>query len=309
MTGASPSAGAPRLPGAVPEPETRTAALDDGRTLAYVECGDPAGRPVFAFHGLPGSRMQRHPDESIARGAGVRVIHVDRPGFGRSSPRPGRSLADWPRDVAALADRLGLGRFAVAGTSGGGPFAAACAALLGDRVARLAIVSGVGPPGTMAGRMTANARLAFFLAPRVPWLLRGPLAAAGRFGVRAPSAYVSALASHMSPPDRAILARSEVRAMLAQDLREAFRQGTRAMVHDLGLLARPWRLPLDRVACPAALWHGADDWMIPPAASRALVRALPGARAHDLPGEGHFLVLDRWPEICAWLARDGGGTA
>jgi pimeloyl-ACP methyl ester carboxylesterase len=198
----------------------------------------------------------------------------------------------------------GLERFAIAGTSGGGPYAAACAALLGDRVTRAAIVSGVGPPGSMAGgRMTAGARLGFFLAPRAPWAMRRPIAAIARLVMRAPSRYIAALAWHMSPPDRPILARREVREMLAQDLREAFRQGAGALVDDLALLARPWGLPWERVACPLALWHGEDDWMIPAAASRALERAIPGAQAHYLPGEGHFLVLDRWPEICAWLVE------
>ena len=289
------------------QPETKTVALPDGRALAFVECGAPDGRPVFSFHGLPGSRMQRHPDESIARHAGARVIHVDRPGFGRSTPRPGRALADWPRDVVALADRLGLERFAVAGTSGGGPYAAACAALLGRRVTRTAIVSGVGPAGSMTGgRMTPGARLGFLLGPRAAWAVRGAVAAIARFAVRAPSRYIDVLSSHMSPSDRPILARDEVRAMLAQDLREAFRQGTRAFAEDLSLLARPWGLAWDRVACPVALWHGEDDWMIPSAASRALERAIPGAQARYLPGEGHFLVLDRWPEICAWLAAPAG---
>src|SRR5262245_25922985 len=230
------------------QPETTTVALPDGRALAFVECGAPDGRPVFSFHGLPGSRMQRHPDESIARRAGARVIHVDRPGFGYSTPQPGRALADWPHDLATLADCLGLGRFAVAGTSGGGPYAAACAALLGDRVTRAAIVSGVGPPGSMAdGRMTVGARLGFFLAPRAPWAMRGPIAALSQLVVRAPSRYVAALAWQMSPPDRPILARREVRAMLAQDLREAFRQGSRALVTDLALLARPWGMHWERV--------------------------------------------------------------
>ena len=277
-------------------PETRTAALPDGRTLAYVECGAPDGRPVFSFHGLPGSRLQRHPDESIARGAGARVIHVDRPGFGRSTPRPGRTLADWPHDVAALADRLGLERFAIAGTSGGGPYAAACAAHLGSRVTRTAIVSGVGPPGSMAaGTMTAAARLGFFLAPRAPWTMRGTIAPIARLAMRAPSRYIAALAWYMSPPDRPILARPEVRAVLAQDLREAFRQGARALVDDLVLLARPWGLSWDRVAGPVVLWHGEDDWMIPPGAS-------PRSNARS-PARGRATFPARGTSSCSTAGR------
>ena len=208
------------------QPETKTVALPDGRALAFVECGAPDGRPVFSFHGLPGSRMQRHPDESIARQS-------------RRARDPRRSSGVWPLDAptgprarrlaarrGCAADRLGLERFAVAGTSGGGLYAAACAALLGSRVTRTAIVSGVGPAGSMTGgRMTPGARLGFLLGPRAAWAVRGAVAAIARFAVRAPSRYIDVLSSHMSPSDRPILARDEVRAMLAQDLREAFRAG------------------------------------------------------------------------------------
>lgn len=284
------------------QPETKRAVLADGRTLAYIECGAPDGRPAFTFHGLPGSRLQRHPEEAIARAAGLRVVYVDRAGFGRSSPQRGRKLEDWPRDVAALADHLGFERFAVAGISGGGPYAVACAAILGARVRRAAVVSGVGPPGAMAGRMTVAARLGFFLAPRARWSLAGPVTAMAQLAVRAPFRYLDLVAARMPPSDRLILARPEVRAMFAQDLREAFRQGADAFIDDLALLARPWGLALDRVACEVALWHGEDDRIIPPSAARHLARAIPGARAHFAAREGHFMVLDRWGEICAWLS-------
>lgn len=284
-----------------PQPDTRRIVLADGRSLAYAECGAPDGCPVLAFHGLPGSRLQRHPDESIARAAGLRVVHVDRPGFGRSSPQHGRTIADWPRDVAALADRLGLDRFAVAGISGGGPYALACAASLGGRVSRAAIASGVGPPGSMAGRMTV-ARLGFFLAAHAPWSLRAPVAAVARLAVHDPQRYLDLLAARMAPADRPILARPEVRAMFAQDLREAFRHGVEAFVADLRLVGRPWGFPLDRIACEVALWHGEEDRVVPASAALHLAGMIPGARTHFAPREGHFMVLDRWPEICAWLA-------
>ena len=286
-----------------PVPETRTARLPDGRVIAYVESGDPRGAPVFAMHGLPGSRLQRYPDESVERAAGLRVIHADRPGFGVSSPQRHRVLADWPRDVAALADSLGLARFAIAGVSGGGPYAAACAALLGGRITSAAIVSSVGPPGTMHGRMTIGARLGFLLAPRASWVMKGPVATIAHLAVQSPFRYIDLLALHLAPADRPILARADVRAVLAQDMREAFRQGTAAFVQDLALVARSWDIPWRRIACSVRLWHGEDDWLIPPSATRHLVQMIPNARSEMLPREGHFLVFDRWPEICAWLAR------
>ena len=114
--------------------------LRDGRALAYAEWGDLHGPPVFFFHGSPLSRLWC-PDEEATQAAGVHLVAVDRPGFGRSDLQPGRRLVDWPLDVAELADALGIDRFAVAGYSAGGPYAVACAALIGERVTRAGLVS------------------------------------------------------------------------------------------------------------------------------------------------------------------------
>jgi pimeloyl-ACP methyl ester carboxylesterase len=108
----------------------------------------------------------------------------------------------------------------------------------------------------------------------------------------------------MAPADRTVLARPDVRAVLAEDLREALRQGVDAILRDLVLFAKPWQLEWRRATCPVMLWHGADDWLIPPSASQWLARMIPQARLQVIPNEGHFLVFDRWPEICAWLAND-----
>jgi pimeloyl-ACP methyl ester carboxylesterase len=95
-------------------------ALPDGRTLAYAEYGNPCGKPVFFFHGTPGSRFFRPPDRITSR-VGVHLICMDRPGYGLSTFQPGRRIVDWPEDILQLADFLGLDKFVVAGHSGGGP--------------------------------------------------------------------------------------------------------------------------------------------------------------------------------------------
>jgi pimeloyl-ACP methyl ester carboxylesterase len=276
--------------------------LRDGRRLAWVEIGDPSRRPVVVAHGLPGSREQRHPDEGIACAARVRLVHVDRPGFGRSDPAPARRLRDWPGDIQQLADHLGLERFAVAGVSGGGPFAAACAALLPERVSRLLLVSSVGPPGSMAP--PASVRLGFALAQRAPAVLIPLLAIAARLIVARPQAYLSLLARRLGGNDRLVLSRPEIRAMLARDVREAFRQGVGAFVHDLALVASAWNLPFDRIRAQCFLWHGRSDRIIPPSASEHLARLIPGSRLRVLPGEGHFFVFDRWAELLQLAVED-----
>jgi pimeloyl-ACP methyl ester carboxylesterase len=120
-------------------------ALPDGRSLAYAEFGDPDGRPVLFFHGTPGYRLNPWIEDAELRSLGVRLIALDRPGVGRSTPRPQRRLLDWPDDVQTLADVLGLERFAVVGFSNGGPHAAACAHKLGRRVSGTALVAPMPP--------------------------------------------------------------------------------------------------------------------------------------------------------------------
>jgi pimeloyl-ACP methyl ester carboxylesterase len=282
--------------------ETHTRRLADGRMLAWTEAGEPTGFPVFVFHGLPGSRFQRHPDDGIARIRGARLIHVERPGFGVSSPQPNRRLDGWPRDVAALADALGVRRFGLLGISGGGPFALACAALLGDRAVRTAVAGGVGPPGSMKSpSMTWAVRTAFRLAPHAAWLLAPSLASGAQFARRSPQRYLDMVASHMSATDRAALDRPEVRTMFARDLDAAFAQGSGAMLLELKLLASPWRLPLESIRCPTAFWHGTEDRMVPDNASRTLAGIVATSTLHLVAGEGHFTIFECWSEIVDWL--------
>jgi len=278
----------------------RLVVLPDGRRLAVAEYGHPEGRPVLGFHGLPGSRRQRHPDDSIATTLGVRMLHLDRPGFGRSDPHRSRTLTSWAADARAVCDALGLDRVCVIGASAGGPYALACAALLGERVVRTAVVSGIGPPGTMALR-SRILRAGFALAPRARWSVRPFAFAAGLLARHAPGRYLNALASQLNSADRGLLARAEFRAMLAEDLREAFSQGTAAFAQDLALIAAPWPFDLARIGCPLALWHGVEDWMVPHAAAEAIARAVPAAQLHRVSGGGHFLALARWDEILRWL--------
>ncbi|MBC7801768.1 MAG: alpha/beta fold hydrolase, partial [Gemmatimonadaceae bacterium] len=115
--------------------------LPDGRAIAVEEYGDPAGLPVLYFHGWPASRLEA----GLIPELPVRLLAFDRPGYGRSSPQPGRTLLDWPRDVAEVADRLGLDRFHVVGLSGGAPYAVACAYAIPDRVRGMALVCPVPP--------------------------------------------------------------------------------------------------------------------------------------------------------------------
>ena len=186
--------------------------LPDGRRLGYAEYGDPAGKPVLHFHGTPDSRLEGTLP-SVAEAAarlGVRLILPDRPGIGLSDFKPGRAILDWPADVLALADALNLPRFALMGLSGGGPYAAACAYKIPQRLTRVGIISGVAPPD-MPGAMGLLDRTsdgqAVRLGAKSPWLLRLVLAYTVFQFRRDPAKLVAQTAAEVSPPDQAALAR------------------------------------------------------------------------------------------------------
>ncbi len=289
--------------------ENRTVRLRDGRLLGYAEYGDPAGRPVFYFHGFPGSRLEAQLSHAMAEERGVRVIAVDRPGYGLSDFKPGRTIGQWPEDVVALADALGLERFAVIGVSGGGPYAAACALKIPERVTGVAVVSGSPPPDWPrpegVPRLFEGDRL--FVLGR--WLF--PLARLAMWWSalrvrRDPGAILTMLLRSPSVPqaDKRILNRPEAREMMKRDILEAFRQGGRGAAWEgILIFARPWDFSLRDIGMEVRLWHGEEDANVPVSAGRYVASVLPNCRATFLPGEGHYMVVDRMQEIWDGLGR------
>ena len=278
--------------------------LDGGRFLGYAEYGDPVGKPVLFFTGTPSSRFL-HPPIDPTEALGVRLVVVERPGFGLSDFQPGRTLLDWPDDVAAFADALGIKRFAVVGVSGGGPYAAACAYKMPQRLTGAAIVSGVGPtdlPGAVE-EMPRVRQLGARVARHAPWLLM-PLLWLVSNPRRNPERFFARMVSGNSAVDRAILARPEVKAMLIQSYQEATRAGVRGFAREAIILSNPWGFRLEDVTMPVYLWHGEEDANVSLSAARHLAEALPNCRATFLPGEGHWLILGHWGEILAALGAN-----
>jgi pimeloyl-ACP methyl ester carboxylesterase len=275
--------------------------LEDGRELAFAEYGDPNGTPLLAFHGTPGSHRQAGPFDAEARALGVRIIAPDRPGYGHSSYDPRRRLVDWPRDVAQIADQLGLARFGVVGVSGGGPHAAACAHGLGARLLGVAIVSGVAPPdvpGAHENMLLAN-RMNFALARRSP-LLAWPLMASLLFMMRRfPDATLDRMLAGLPEPDRRVLTRHEIADVFLEEARRGGPTAAHAAAQDFALFARPWRFRLEDIAVPVHVFHGDLDVNVPLSQGRAQADRIPNAKLHLFPGEGHMLAFDHAREILA----------
>jgi pimeloyl-ACP methyl ester carboxylesterase len=273
--------------------------LGDGRRLGYAQYGRPDGEPVFYFHGHPGSRLEGRFAHSAAAAAGFLVVALDRPGLGLSDFQPGRALTDWPADVAEAADELGISRFSVAGASGGGPYALACAWRLPSRVSRVVVISGAGPfqvRGITRGMRWQN-RVGFQVGSRWPALAGAAMRSMRRSVIDRPERTIDALARAMSPPDAAVVRRPEVRDLLIADLVEAFRQGSDGATHDMVLLGRPWGFSLREIEPEVFLWQGEADTLVPPAMGRYLAQQIPHCHATMLPGEGHLLYIDRMPDL------------
>lgn len=276
----------------------RKLSLADGRSLAWGEYGDPTGRALFFFHGTPGSRLSGAGFDDAARARAVRVIAPERPGYGESEPKPGRTLLDWPNDVRALADALGVQRFAVAGVSGGGPYVAACAWALAERATSAGILSGIGPadqPGATHGMFLPN-RVSLWLFRRAPRLARALMAPLAR-QFRNPERALAQMARSLPAPDRMILADPHHRAHFLADFREAVARGSEGLLSDFELFARPWGFRLEEIRIPVHLWHGELDRNAPAAMGRQVAAAIPGCRATIAPGEGHLFTLQRVDEV------------
>jgi pimeloyl-ACP methyl ester carboxylesterase len=286
-----------------PDKQNRVLRLGDGRRLGFAEYGTPDGAPIFLFHGTPGSRLMLRVTDAPARRLGVRVIAPDRPGFGLSDRQPGRRLIDWPDDVAALADFLGIERFGVAGISGGGPYTLACALKLPERLTVAGVISGMGPVvGEIGGALDRRHRLAFVTMRRAPPLLHLVMAAASLGWQRIPERLLDALHAYMPVADQAIVARPDVRASLLAGLREAFRQGGRGATDELRLFVAPWGLGLEDIRAPVRLWHGEADDLVPCAMGRYVAGAIPGCRAEFIAGAGHYWAFDHIEELLGALA-------
>lgn len=276
--------------------------LRDGRWLGYFESGDATGEPVLFFHGFGTTRVVCPPDRP-AVDLGVRLIALDRPGIGLSTPLPGRRLLDWPDDVRHAADELGLERFSVVGWSGGGPYALACGRRLEDRVKSIALVSA---PAPLAGaseprylrRFDRNAVRA---ADRAPWVIRLALWHWGRAQRRDAERFFEESLDDMCAADQEALSEPALRSRMIANSVELYRQGGRGMYDEALVLARPWGFDPSEIRVPVLIWHGARDKTVPTAMAAHLSEALPNSRLRVFADEGHHLLYRHWRDILGTL--------
>jgi pimeloyl-ACP methyl ester carboxylesterase len=297
------------LPGAASVPlmseqRDRSVMLGDGRRLGYFEYGPRDGRPVLFFHGFGTTRVICPVDEGLANDLGVRLIAVDRPGIGLSDRLKGRRLLDWPSDVEQLLDHLGLDEVTIVGWSGGGPYAAACAFLLRERVRLIGLVSAPAPLSGVgkADYLRRFHRTAAHAAGRAPWIVRVAMWHWGRHQRRDPETFFEKSFAEMCRADQEVLSEPGLRRRMIDNSAELYRQGGSGMYDEALIQARPWGFDPRDIGVPVHIWHGELDEVVPVAMARHLAGVVPAARATIHADEGHHLLYRRWPEILAALA-------
>lgn len=271
-----------------------TLKLHDGRNLGFCEYGKPDGIPLLLFHGTPGSRkFGRFENVSWIEKFGLRIITPERPGYGMSDPAPGRKINDWATDVEELADHLGLDRFHVAGGSGGGPYALACAIHSPARVLSVTLFCTGCPPESIRSskEMQSGNRIVFFLAKHAPFLLKALLAGTASTVKKHPEKYFAKMLSQFPEADKRVLENENGESTIMH-VKEAFRQGVGGAYHDMLLVSRPWHLDLDKIAVPVFLWHGTADTLMPVSSAREFSKLIPGCESHFMPNAGHQLLAN-----------------
>jgi len=269
--------------------------LPDGRRLAYAEFGKPDGYPVLYFHGSPASRLEPMliGDEAFSQ-FGLRIIAPDRPGMGQSGFQPRRGFSDWPADVIALADTLGLDRFSILGNSGGGGYAAVCAAKIPERLRAVVIVSGgwqMNWPEALDNLPPVN-RLFMNISRRAPILLPIFLKMMAGSPKDKPEQTLAQFKMSMPVADYAVLEkRPSCVHNLMQMIRESMAQGTKGAVWDMRLYVRDWDFRLDEIHMLLKLFHGEQDRNAPMASVRKAMTMLPNAELVTYENEAHLSTL------------------
>jgi len=285
----------------------RTVYAGDGRRLSVEETGDPEGRPVFLLHGTPGSRLGPAPRPSLLYRMGVRLITLDRPGYGDSDRRPGRTVRSAAEDVCLIADELEIERFGVVGRSGGAPHALACAALLPDRTARAGALVSLAPPDAhdldWFDGMTEGNVDAYVNAAAGRHRLSAALGSRTRAIRENPAASVAKMRSELPESDRWIVADAGIQAMLERNFAEGLRSSADGWVDDVMAFSTSWGFELSGITAPVYLWHGEEDIFAPAEHTRWLGRNIPTARVEVERHAAHFGALRVMTRIIGWAAQ------
>lgn len=275
--------------------------LEDGRELGYAEFGPAKGRPILWFHGTPGACRQIAPATRAACwDRDVRLIAVERPGIGSSTPHAYRSFVEFAHDIRELTEALGVERFGAVGLSGGGPYTLACAHEMPDRVIGAAILGGVAPAvgpeaadgGAVSITPTVGPALSMLAKP-LGMGMRGFVQVMRPLADPATDLFLQLL----PPGDQEVFADPATRRMFHEDIIHGSRSWMEALFFDVALFGKPWGFELRNVRVPVHLFYGDADNIVPVEHGEHMARILPHAKLDIRPQEGHLGGLGATHEI------------
>ena len=274
--------------------------LSDGRNLGYHQYGNLNGFPIFAFHGLPGSRIWFKDDDETCKSLGIHLITVDRPGFGMSDQKKNRTFLDFSDDIQELSNSLGFTKYSVFGISGGGVYAAALAYKYPESIQVCGLISTVNqfengkPPKAMA----SENRSVFILSKRFPWLMKFLLNQQKKMIEKEPDRYIESIMTntkHLCEADRAVMENRENAEFLIMHVGEAFKNGVEGTVTEAKLFMRNWGFNVRDIEVPIVLWHGTEDTLSPIEPIIELSEEIQNCKRNLVEGKGHFIT--EYPEV------------
>ncbi len=266
--------------------------LNDGRSLGFSDFGDPNGKPIIYFHGFPGSRLETQRFNQVALANNYRLITMDRPGMGLSSLDRNRTILSTVNDVITLADYLKIDRFSVMGHSGGGPFVAACAYLIPQRMTGAAIVSGMSPfmnPETHVGMVRAQlfaSKLVKIFPPLATLMMK-----ITRMMLNKSDKLLEKMIKPLPLIDQNIFRDPVSGKELIQSTLEAFRNGVAGTAYEMKILLNDWGFKLEDIICPVSIWHGAKDSQVPISNAKLYAKLITNSSLHIFEDDGHHSLI------------------
>lgn len=279
--------------------------LADGRELRVAIAGDVAGRPIFVHYGTPNSRHFFAPNVDDARSRGAYLVTWDRPGYGGSTPHPGRTVADIAADTRQVAQAIGVDTIVTWGLSGGGPHALACAALLPDLVAAAATLgsiapfdakgldyySGMGELNVEDFKLYVADKNAARQKTHDDW---------EEFRAASGEQLKENLSSLLSPVDRQAVT-GELLEWLVVSIRDGMGETDEGWWEDNVAHLEGWGFDVEAIDVPAKVFHGLHDRFVPVGHGEWLADHVPGAERDISSADGHLTLLHRIGDVHEWL--------
>lgn len=287
--------------------------LPDGRIMGYSEVGLENGYPVLYFHGFPSSRLEGIAFDTLARKRGLRFFTLERPGFGISTPQPKRRLMDWPKDVKAFAEHLGLRRFAIMGGSGGGPYALACAQELPrEMLSAVGLLASGGPYDKGLQHIPTRSRLGRWAAywwPSGFSALSGGVVGTAKWALQTGpgTRWFEDIIKKQNESSGQKSSRTvkEQREDATRIIFEGFAQGPQAFVQEAAILSQDWGFKLEKLEYdPIHMWHGTEDTNAPIGWIRAMAKRIPHSKLTEFEGDTHYTLTKRLERILRELVPD-----